>query len=137
MIPNGVPNYLDKASDVVLSTSRTYRFDPNTGRIMGYVDGMQAIMQMIYLTIRTGRYDYEIYTDDFGTEFKDLYGETTEYVLAIIETRIKDALSIDSRIIDIQNFNAYEKKPGVIQIEFDCYSTEGTFNYEDELVLAD
>lgn len=136
MIPQ-TTNFLDKAGEVILSTSNTYKFDPNTGRIVGYVDGMQAVMQMIYLTLRTGRFDYEIYSDDFGSEFRDLYGQSRDYVLSVIEMRVKDALSIDSRIVDIQNFKAYEKKPGYIQIEFECYSTEGTFNYEDEIVLAD
>lgn len=136
MIPTNV-NYLDKAHEKVLSTSRTYKFDPYTGRIAGYVDGTQAIMQMIYLTFRTGLCDYDIYFDEYGSEFKDLYGEDIQYVLAVIEMRIKDALSIDSRILDIQNFEAYEKQPGVIQVNFTCISTEGTFNYEDDLVLSD
>ena len=53
----------------------------NTKRIQGTVDDLDAVIQTIYKILNTERYEYEIYSWDFGIELVDLYGKDITYVV--------------------------------------------------------
>lgn len=85
-------------------TSRTYKLNINKETISGYIDEREAMKQAIYLILNIERYDYLIYSWDYGIELKDLFGQPTFYVMAELERRITEALTADSRITGVDNF---------------------------------
>ncbi len=88
-------------------TSRTYKLDLDAGRIMGFVDDIDAVEQAIRKAIATPRFDCLIYDDQYGSETAcaDMaVGATEEYRRSAIEGFIRDALSQDIRILEIGEF---------------------------------
>ena len=84
--------------------SRTYKINIPADRIDGYTDGIEAVMQAIYLILNTERYQYIIYSWDYGVELHDLIGKPMPYVMAEVPRRIKEALIQDNRITDVIDF---------------------------------
>lgn len=85
--------------------SRTYNINISAERIDGYTDGVDAVIQAIYLILNTERYKYIIYSWDYGVELCDLIGQPMPYIMAEVPRRIKDALIQDNRITDVIDFN--------------------------------
>lgn len=85
-------------------TSRTYKLNIDRQTINGYIDEREAMIQAIYLILNIERYDYLIYSWNYGIELKDLFGQPTFYVMAELERRITEALMADSRITGVDNF---------------------------------
>lgn len=77
-------------------------------RLSGYVDGLEAVAQTVYITLSTERYKFIIYSWDHGIELVDLFGKPIPYVISELPRRIKDALIQDDRITDVVDFK-FEK----------------------------
>jgi len=102
MIPQGTGEIL--IQEFTEPTSRTYKLNIDRGTITGYIDGKEAMIQAIYLILNIERYDYLIYSWNYGIELKDLFGQPTFYVMAELERRITEALTADSRVTGVDNF---------------------------------
>ncbi len=100
MIPyNILRNY-----SIIEYPTNTYKMDIERKRIIGYTDGKEAMKQAIYKILRTERFDYVIYNSDYGIELKDLFGRDKYIAYAVLERRIKEALTVDDRINDVYDF---------------------------------
>ncbi len=85
--------------------SKTYYLDRENKRIIGTVsDYLKAVEQAVYLILSTERYDYVMYSWNYGIELKDLYGQIKEYVIPNLINRISEALLQDDRIINVTDF---------------------------------
>lgn len=85
--------------------SKTYYLDRENKRIIGTVsDYLKAVEQAVYLILSTERYDYVMYSWNYGVELKDLFGQIKEYVIPNLINRISEALLQDDRIINVTNF---------------------------------
>lgn len=85
--------------------SKTYYLDRENKRIIGTVsDYLKAVEQAVYLILSTERYDYVMYSWNYGIELKDLYGQIKEYVIPNLINRISTALLQDDRIINVTDF---------------------------------
>lgn len=73
--------------------------------LSGYVDGIEAVKQTIFLILNTERYECPIYSWDYGVELADLVGKPISYVSSEIQRRIIDALTYDDRIVGVSDFN--------------------------------
>lgn len=102
MIPQGAGEI--NIQEFTEPTSRTYKLNIDRGNITGYTDEQEAMIQAIYLILNIERYDYLIYSWNYGIELKDLFGQPTFYVMAELERRITEALLADSRIMAVDNF---------------------------------
>lgn len=67
-------------------------------------DETEALMQAVYLIFGTERYQYEIYGWDYGIELLGLIGRPTDFVQSELKRRITDALTWDSRISGVEDF---------------------------------
>ena len=136
MIPK-LPTYLQDAGQPQILPSYTYKFDRSTKHIAGKIDSEEAIKQAIYLYLNTELAEWDIFPDnDYGIEAKNLYGKDPEYVRALIESRVKDALSIDTRIDDILDFTTevYKTENGTaVVIRFYVQWSGGEFEVEENL----
>ena len=84
--------------------SKTYKLNDEKKRIIGMTDNSDAIKQSIYCILSTERYQYEVYDEDYGVELNDLIGQPMDYVIAEIQRRISEALTWDSRIENVEDF---------------------------------
>ena len=104
-------------------SSKTYRLDIDAGRISGSVDGLQAVDQAIRKAIITQRFCNLIYDSDYGSGVQSAVhseGVSREYLEAVIPEMIKDALSQDTRIIDVYDFNfSFENDSAYISFKAD------------------
>lgn len=94
--------------NIIAIPSKTYRIDFNKNRAKGIFDEIKALTQSIYKILITKRYKYEIYDWNYGIEIDDLIGMPKPYVKIEIERRIKDALSIDDRILEVYDFEFFD-----------------------------
>lgn len=91
--------------------SKTYKLNYGKNQIYDTTDDLQALKQAIYIILNTERYNYLIYSWDFGVELKKLIGREKFQATAQLEQAIKDALLQDSRILSVENFSfAFERK---------------------------
>ena len=92
-----------------LSTGRpptkTYQLDLE-GRRLGRrtCDGVEAINQAIYLILSVERFDWKIYSYDYGVELDELVGKRRGYVEADIARRLHEALMQDDRITGTRDY---------------------------------
>lgn len=82
--------------------TRAYKVSEN--RIQGFTDGLDALKQAIFHMLGTERYEYPIYSLDYGLRTDDLIGKDREYVEAELQRRIRECLMTDDRITGVDNF---------------------------------
>ena len=118
MIPNN-ENYDDELDEDTVADfsieampSLTYamnikdaELDEHKNLFVGKVDGTEAIRQAVMKILNTERYEYEIYSWDYGIELQDLYGQPLLYCMSEIKARITAALLADDRIESVENFD--------------------------------
>lgn len=114
---------IDEIEEEAELPSRTYRLDIDSGRILGVVDGIGAVNQAIRKAVLTTRFRNLIYGDDYGSEIDEMvYNEsaTVELIETVVPELIKDALSQDTRIIDVYDFEmSFENDSAYISFKAD------------------
>ncbi|MNB86280.1 hypothetical protein D3C75_332200 [compost metagenome] len=128
MIPNSGQT-LNEATEETLQPSQTYRLDLDSGRILGTMDGLEAIRQAVVKIILTERYDYLTYTPDYGAELKGLFGGSPAFVRSELRRRIQEALLQDERIESVENLT-FAQDGDQLTVTFTVVSAEGVFDEE-------
>ena len=104
----------------------------NADRISGYIDGVEAVTQAVYLILSTERYKYIIYSWDYGVELVDLVGKPMPYVLSELPRRITEALTMDDRIDDVTDFE-FTQDGKVLHTKFTVVSNVGNISTDLEM----
>ncbi len=119
-------------TDLVIETepSKNYKMKIEQETINGYVNELEAMKQVAYKILNTERYEYIIYSWNYGIELKDLYGEPTNYVCAELSRRITEALIQDDRIDSVDNFEFDTSKKGIIVTNFIIHTIYGDLSSE-------
>ena len=84
--------------------TRTHKIVYDKSRVNGFTDETEAMRQVIYLILGTERYEYPIYSWNYGVELFDLFGQPVTYCIAEIRRRVTEALLMDDRIKDVSDF---------------------------------
>lgn len=84
--------------------SLTWYINKQTNRIQGETDGLQAVQQAVEIILNVERFRWQIYSPNSGMQWAGLIGQNPGYVSSEVQRRIKDALSVDERILGISNF---------------------------------
>ncbi len=105
--------------------SRTYKMDMENGSVRGYTDGLEAVKQAVHNILMTERYQYAMYSWDYGIELMDLYGEPLSYVCPELERRISEALLCDDRIQSVDEFDFDFTQKGAVHVSFTVYTVFG------------
>ncbi|MEH3000464.1 MULTISPECIES: DUF2634 domain-containing protein [Bacillus] len=120
--------------DEEVETSTTYRIDVETGRLTGEtISGIEAIRQFVYMTLRTERYAYPIYSHDIGTEIQELLTDTEatdEYKEMEIPRLLEEALIVDERIDHIEELEV-TKQNDSFHVKLAIVTDEGTLEIEE------
>lgn len=128
MLP-AVNDDLQKDFNIEEETSYTYKLNLDELIIAGFVDGLEAMKQAIYLILNIERYEYLIYSWNYGIELNDLYGQPIPFVLPELKRRITEALVQDSRILGVDNFS-FETNKGKVHATFTVHTIFGDVEAE-------
>lgn len=132
MIPSGNA-VLTTELNVVTMPSKQHRMDLDKTRILGNCDGLEAMKQTIFKILNTERYQYLIYSWNYGIELMDLFGQPPTYACPEIERRVKEALLQDDRINVVDNFEFDISRKGVVSVTFTVHTVFG--DLDEEMVV--
>jgi hypothetical protein len=133
MIPTGSQIDNPEIEDVQ-ETSRTWRLDFERGRITGMIDELEAVKQAVYKITMTERFQYLVYTFDYGIEIQSLLGKSPLYVQTELRRRIQEALQQDDRIQSIDNLTI-ETKGDELTVRFTVVTNYGSFESEVNTIV--
>lgn len=114
--------------------TNTYRIIIDKDRVSGETDGLEAMKQAVYLILSTERYAYPVFSWNYGVELKDLFGQPTTYVEAVLEYRIRDALMADERITDVRNFE-FSSQKNTVSATFEVVTNQGNVQSTVEVTI--
>lgn len=135
MIPNSLNVTIGEDIEIqpeAETPSRTYKVDFANGRISGFVDESEAMQQAIYKILQTERFDYLIYSWNYGVELKALFGKSYPVVESEVKRVIKEALIADSRITDVVDFKVTRVDKRTVAVSFTALTIFGDMNIETE-----
>lgn len=129
MIPS-TNNILSTNLKIEKQPSKNYKLHIEHDTISGVCDSLVAMKQVIYKILNTERYQYIIYSWNYGIELLDLFGEPVSYVLPELQRRITEALVQDDRInsVDDFEFNIIEKR--TVHVRFTVHTIFGDIQEE-------
>lgn len=127
MIP--VDNSLPGELDLVRQPNKTYKMNINEEVIISHTDDLKAIEQAICKILNTERYQYVIYSWNYGIELADLFGQPLPYVYPELKRRITEALLADDRIKNVSDFKFGHKK-GEVSCNFIVSTIAGVIHVE-------
>lgn len=132
MIPS-TTGFLDQDFEIEEQPSKNYKMDLNGNSVRGFCDALEAMKQTVFRILNTERYQYIIYSWNYGIETLDLYGQPVTYVCPELERRIEEALLADSRIVRVTDFEHDTSVKGVVHTTFTVYTIFGDFAAEKEV----
>ena len=127
MIP--IDNSLPDELDLIRQPNKTYKMNINEEVIISHTDDLKAIEQAIYKILNTERYQYVIYSWNYGIELADLFGQPLPYVYPELKRRITEALLADDRIKNVSDFKFGHKK-GEVSCNFIVSTIAGVIHVE-------
>ena len=128
MIPS-TTGFLTQDFVIEEQPSKTYKMHLDESIILGYADKLDAMVQVIFSILNTERYQYVIYSWNYGIELVDLYGQPVSYVIPELKRRITEALTWDERIISVDNFD-FSVNKGKITCNFTVHTIFGDVQTE-------
>lgn len=97
---------------------RTWRLCPKEGLVRGMAEGAEAVRQAVYLALNTERYDWPVYSAEYGAELRGLIGQPEAWVLPEAERRIREALMADARVAAVRDFAFEREEAGRLAVRF-------------------
>ncbi len=132
MIPNS-GELLQQDFQLEDQPSKTFRVNSEKQNIRGYIDELEAVKQAVYKILLTERYQYVMYSGDYGIELLDLFGQPTSYVCPELERRISEALTWDDRIESVSDIKFDLRQKGAVVVSFVVHTIFGEFSAQREV----
>ena len=132
MIPSTTA-YLEQDFELEEQPTYTHKMNLEGKLIRGFTDELDAMRQAIFKILSTERYQFIMYSGDYGIELLDLYGQPVSYVCPELERRISEALLWDERIESVTDFEFDIPKKGVIHVSFTAHTVFGDVRAEREV----
>lgn len=114
-------------------TSRTYRIDFEAGRVVGFVDEVEAVKQAIFMALNTERFERIIFSWDYGTEMGRVVGKSAPVLRSELKRVITEALTSDARITDVKDFAIRIVDKRTAAVNLTAVSVFGDIPYSQEV----
>lgn len=125
MLPSDYNDGLVNDFTVITQPTLTYRLNFDGQPSYGKLNGIEAVKQAIWLILHTERFEYAIFSWNYGIELKNLLGEQkTPFVQAKIKKAIEDALLTDDRILEVNSFE-FKQTNKALTVSFKVNTTQG------------
>ena len=125
MIPKSNIILRDDNIKITQQPTKTYQMDLENERVIGNVEGLEAMKQAIFKILNTERYQYLVYSWNYGSQFQDLFGMPVTYVCPELERRITEALTWDKRIKEVTDFSFDTSQRGKVIASFTVHTIYG------------
>lgn len=113
-----------------METSKTYRIIKDN--LSGYVDELESLKQAIYKVLNTEKYEYPIYSFNYGIELENLVGKDSDYVKIELKRRIEECLLEDERIKEVNDFQ-FTQDADYLYCSFNVLSIYGKISITKEV----
>lgn len=120
---------LDQPLNNEQQPSLTWKLDVAKGRIVGMIDGLEAVRQSVYKILQTNRFWHAIYSFDYGHELNIVIGSSPEVVESEVKRIINEALLQDDRIISI-TYDEISVNGEIIEVKLTVNTNYGDFQME-------
>ena len=129
-----LPEFVGFATEIeyVSQPSRTWIINRETMMVQGMDEGLEAIRQAVEIMLNTTRYDWQIYSANFGHELDSLIGASAAYVESEFPRMVTDALMIDDRVREVTDFT-HTRRGDLMEWAFTVHSVYGAFD-EDVVI---
>lgn len=134
MIPN-TARFLTDDLKLIEKPTKTYKLSMEEDHVTGTIDGMEAVKQAVFKMLNTDRYQYLIYSWNYGSEWEGLFGRPVSYVCLEAERHIREALTWDKRIQSVTDFTFDTALRGRVNINFTVHTTYGEFKWGKEISI--
>lgn len=134
MIPNdgNINDLILTLNEESQSNTQTFGINMVDNIIGGKIDGLDALIQCIYLMLSIEADQYIIYPYTYGITTLDLIGKPIHYIMAILPERIQEVLLSDNRILDVTDFE-FEKNKSKLGVKFRVHTIYGETQVETEV----
>jgi len=113
--------------------TRTYRVV--NGRIRTMTDGHEAMIQAIDKILRTERFVFSIYDENYGNDFIELLGKEFDYAKVEVERMLQEALFADDRVTDVRVDDIQQTDSTTLAVKGSADTIYGTIPIESEVSL--
>ena len=112
----------------------TYRLGEKT--VAGKIDKLESIKQAVYHILSTERFSNPIYDDDYGVELEQYIGQDIGFITASIENTLREALTQDDRITDVQvtDVRKSDRDSNSCLIDFIIFTVYGS--YDEQMTVS-
>lgn len=124
-LPSGVDS--STQIEVTAQPSLTWIINKETNQVSSMEDGIESVRQAVRIMLDVSRYHYQIYTSNFGEELNSLVGKPEDYIESELPRLVKEALSVDDRIISVNNFS-FRSNGDELLVTFEVKCVYGTFS---------
>lgn len=111
-----IPEVRNTQLEFVETPSKTWRLDFKNNRIVKTIDGLEAVVQSVFMALQTERYQHIIFPWQYGSELETLIGTEPDYAMSESKRMVADTLCNDTRITRTRNFRYTE---GVLYFTLD------------------
>lgn len=125
----------DSTKNFEILPTKTYKVDLVNKRIIGTVDGPDAVLQFIRKVLSTDKYAFEIYDWYYGNELLKLVGQPYDYVITRVPNIFREALLVDDRITDIHDFTFTQTELDAVAVSCVIDTVYGAIPYEQEVMI--
>ncbi|HMM20640.1 MAG TPA: DUF2634 domain-containing protein [Selenomonadales bacterium] len=109
--------------------NKSYKMLIDDEKVQGTVDDLDAVEQACYKILNTERYQYVIYSWNYGIELQDLFGKPIPYVFSDLPRRIREALAQDDRVKDVTDFDLSHNR-GDVLAKFKVVTSNGVIEMQ-------
>ena len=131
-----VDSFIDASTKTVLMPSYDWKLDVKNNRVRSeIVEDAEEVKQSCYMILSTEKETMSIYPKFYGRQFNNLFGKPPDYVCSAIVNRIRDALTMDARIEDVNNFE-FSAEDGNVLCQFNVdLSNEAKESFSMEVIM--
>ena len=113
----------------------TLTFQIANGRIRNKFDGLGAMVQAVDKILKTERFVFPIYTDQYGNDLNDLLGKDMGYARAEPARLVHEALLAAARALTVAILPIDETSPNTLTLTGECETSYGTIPIESEVSI--
>jgi hypothetical protein len=132
MIPDTLASQEDTVENKVYP-AKTYRLDFINKRVIGKIDGTDAVFQYIKKVFSIDKYAYSIYNWYYGNELFTLRRMPYEYAVVEAPRIVEETLLVDDRILSIDDYTFKQVSVDSMFMSFMVHTIYGTFRYTQEV----
>lgn len=116
-------------------TLPTLTYQVVNGRVQGMIDEQIAMRQAIDKILRTERFVFPIYDDQYGNDFIELIGKDMPYAKNEVQRMINEALLGDDRVVNVNVDDIEEVDAASLEVKVTAETIFGDFDTEVEVTM--